>query len=202
MNRSAVVLAFLFFAVGFSSAQQSDLSLSAIGAFTGSVTGNGIQETATDSGGGLLSYRHFAHEHNGIEANYSYTKNSQRFTYVSGAPVTDVQTNVQELTAAYVFHVTRGSLQPYALAGGGLLTFSPTSSALQAALIPALGHSIRPVFLYGAGLDYRIRKSLAVRAGYRGLVCESPDFFGQQYALHTSKAMQIMEPTVGLVYRF
>lgn len=197
MKRSAVVLAFLLLAVGIVSAQQNDLSLSAFGAFTSSVTTKNIYENATDSVGGLLSYRHFAHEHNGIEVNYGLTENSQRLY-----PVTEVQTFVHEMTGAYIFHVTRGNLQPYALAGGGLLIFSPTAAALQAAYIPQLGHSMRPAFLYGAGIDYSVNKKLAVRVGYRGLLYESPDFFGQLYALHTSSMMHTMQPAVGVVYRF
>jgi opacity protein-like surface antigen len=52
------------------------------------------------------------------------------------------------------------------------------------------------------GVDYRLRKGLAVRAEYRSLVYESPDFFGGAVALHTSTAMQMREPSVGLTYRF
>lgn len=204
MKRSAVLLTaiFLLLAGGIASAQQSDISLSAIGVFTNSVTAKGLNESATKSGGALLSYRYFPHQHNGLEVNLSYSLNSQTFKDLSGKPVTRAQTNVYELTGAYVYHFTHGSLQPFALAGGGFLIFGPTSNTKYYTAEPSISRVTRPAFLYGAGLDYRLHKQLAVRAQIRGFIYEAPDFFGQSYALHTATAMRMVEPSLGVVYRF
>jgi opacity protein-like surface antigen len=203
MRRIAVLLTviFLILASGIASAQQTDVSVNAIGTFTNSVTGKGLDETATKSGGALISFRYFPHQHNGIEVNYAYTKNSQVYTSLSGAPVTSVQSSIHEFTGAYVYHLTRGSLQPFALAGAGLLSFSPTDSAIKAA-DPSISRQTKPVFLYGVGLDFRATKNMALRAQYRGFIYQAPDFYGDQYALHTGSAMQMGEGAVGLVYRF
>src|ERR1700680_5109926 len=123
MRRSAVLLTviFLILAGGIASAQQTDISANIFGAYTNHVTGKGLEETATKSGGGLLSFRFFPHQHNGVEVNYAYTKNSQRYTALSSASVIGVQAGIHELTGAYVYHLNRGPVQPFALAGGGLL---------------------------------------------------------------------------------
>ncbi len=203
MKRSAILLTvlFLLLAGGIASAQQSDLAVSVIGAFTDNVTGDGLHETATTSAGPLLSYRRFPGEHSGLEVNYAYTKNSHVYSTLAGSQLPGVQTNMHELSAAYVFHLTRGSFQPFALAGGGLLMFHPISNAIDAAH-PLISRQTRPTFVYGVGLDYRVRKHLALRAQMRGLVYEAPDFYGQQLKLHTSAAMRTTEPSIGLVYRF
>jgi opacity protein-like surface antigen len=203
MRRTAFLLTvtFLIVASGIASAQQTDIAASAIGTWTKNVTGKGLEETATKSGGALISFRHFAHQHNGIEANYSYTKNSQVITSVSGAPITRVQSSIHEFTGAYVFHLTEGSVQPFALAGGGFLAFSPTDSAIKAA-DPSISRQTKPAFLYAAGLDVTVAKKVAVRAQGRGFIYQAPDFYGNQYALHTGATMQMWEASIGLVRRF
>jgi opacity protein-like surface antigen len=203
MIRSAVLLTviFLILAGGIASAQQTDVSANVFGAYTNSVNGKGLHETATKSGGVLLSFRFFPHQHNGVEVNYAYTKNSQRYSDLSGFPVASVQSSIHELTGDYVFHVNRGPVQPFALAGAGFLLFSPTDSATKAA-DPSISRQIRPALLYGVGLDLRISREVAVRAQYRSLLYEAPDFYGNALAIHTGAAMQMAEPSVGLVYRF
>jgi opacity protein-like surface antigen len=203
MRRSAILLTLIFLVLtgGIASAQQTDISANVIGVYTNHVTGNGLAETATKSGGVLLSFRFFPHQHNGVEVNYAFTKNTQRYNDFSGAPVTEVQAGIHEFTGAYVFHVNRGPVQPFALAGAGLLIFSPTDSSVKAA-DPSISRQIKPAFLYGAGLDFRVTKQVAVRAQYRGFIYEAPDFYGEALAFHTGAAMQMGEPSIGVVYRF
>lgn len=204
MRRSAVLLTvlFLIFAGASAFAQQTDFAVSGIGVYTDHVTGKGVAETATTSAGVLVSFRHFSYHHNGVEVNYSYTKNSQRYRDASsGALLGDVQAGIHEATGAYVFHFTHGILQPFALAGGGFVVFNPTDYANNIAE-PSIDKRSRPVFLYGAGADVRVSKNVAVRAQYRALLYKAPDFFGNAVAIHTDAAMQMREPTIGLVYRF
>jgi opacity protein-like surface antigen len=81
------------------------------------------------------------------------------------------------------------------------VVFNPTSSATDSA-DPTVSRQYRPAFLYGAGVDVQVNKGMALRAQYRALVYEAPDFFGANVALHTSAAMQTAEPSIGIVYRF
>jgi opacity protein-like surface antigen len=202
MQRSVLLLTVLFLIlVGGTASAQTDVSVDLTAAIANKVNGNGLNETATKSIGGLVSFRHFSGHHSGFEVNYGYTKNSQKYTDQAGNSVAVVQAGNHELTGAYVFRATRGSFQPFALAGGGALVFNPTQSALDTA-DPSVSRQKRPVFLYGVGADIRVSEGLAVRAQYRGLIYEAPDFFGARVAVHTSTAMQTAEPSIGIVYRF
>jgi opacity protein-like surface antigen len=203
MQRSALLftLFFLVLVSGIASAQ-TDISANVTGVITKEVDGKGVQETATKSLGVLVSFRHFNGSHSGVEVNYGYTKNSQKYAdQATGNLLASIQTSIHEVTGAYVFRLNRGMFQPYALAGAGLLMFSPTSSAIDAA-DPSISGQKRPTFLYGAGADVQVSKGMSVRAQYRGLICEAPDFFGNRVAIHTSRAMQTAAPSIGIVYKF
>lgn len=203
MKRSALLLAFvlLIFASGIALAQHSDVAVSGTGVFTNRITGSGLAQTATASGGFLISYRHIAH-HGGIEVSYGYTQNSQRYGGLFGSATSfvPIQTGMNEVTADYVYRASFGRIKPFALAGGGLIIFDPTSAGVNAAPVP-ISHQTRVAFLYGAGIDVGIVKFLALRAQYRGLFYEAPDF-GASPTLHTGSAMHSQEPAIGLVFRF
>ena len=101
MKRSALLFAFvlLIFATGIASAQRSDVTISGTGVLTNRVTGSGLAQTATTSGGFLLSYRHFVH-HGGIEVSYGYTQNTQRYGGLFGyaTAFVPVQTGISGIT--------------------------------------------------------------------------------------------------------
>jgi len=202
MKRSVLLLtvAFLISVGGIASAQ-TDISASVNDNFAPSASGKGLDEKVTKSAGFLFSYRHFSNSHSGVEVNYGFTKNSHILTNQSGVNLSDVQANVHELSVDYVFHATIGPIQPFLLAGGGLLMFHPISNAKDQA-DPYISSKKRPAFLYGAGVDVRMTKKLSLRGQYRALVYEAPDYYGDQYALHTSAAIQAIEPSVGIVYKF
>src|SRR5580658_703431 len=63
----------------------NEVSVQAFGSFVKSTTDNGIENKATDSGGVLGSYRHFFNAHNGVEADYGYSLNTQNYTSAAGA---------------------------------------------------------------------------------------------------------------------
>ena len=54
--------------------------------------------------------------------------------------------------------------------------------------------------VYGAGVNYSLRRGIALRAEYRGLVYGAPDFgFG---LLSTGSVTHTAVPSVGLMFRF
>jgi opacity protein-like surface antigen len=203
MKRSAILLSAIFFlfSAGSALAQQADISLSAIGAFTDHVSGDGVHEWATTSGGGLLSFRHFSQQTGpGLEVNYGYTKNSQIYVD-SSYTKTSVQASIHEFSGAYVYRFKTAFVQPFLRAGGGLLIFSPTSSASDNAE-PTISRKWQPAFMFGGGADLPLSRHLGLRAQYRGFVYKAPDFFGQQYMRHTGSAMVMSEPAMGVVLHF
>jgi len=56
------------------------------------------------------------------------------------------------------------------------------------------------VFVYGAGVNYAIRKRISLRAAYRGLVYGTPDFGFR--ALSTNSVTHTAVPSVGVTFRF
>src|ERR1700680_4641746 len=72
----------------FSQSEESgrnEVSVQAFGSFVKSTNNNGIQNSATNSGGVLGSYRYFFGVHNGVEMNYGYGLNTQNFVSSRGA---------------------------------------------------------------------------------------------------------------------
>src|SRR4051812_38927301 len=65
-------------------AARSDVSAQFIGTFVHSSNQNGVQESASDSGGVLASYRFFFSKHHGVEANYSWSRSTATYA-VAGA---------------------------------------------------------------------------------------------------------------------
>src|SRR6266478_4221497 len=80
---------------------KNEVSVQAFGSFVKSTTNNGVENTATNSGGVLGSYRYFFNAYNGVEANYGYSLNTQKYGSTNGA--LGVKSYSHEISAAYVF---------------------------------------------------------------------------------------------------
>ena len=58
---------------------KSEASVQALGSFVKQTTENGVDQGATDSAGVLATYRYYFSRHHGVEANYSWTSNTQTY---------------------------------------------------------------------------------------------------------------------------
>ena len=58
-------------------AGRQEVTVQALGSFVKTTTQNGIDNTATNSGGVLGSYRFFFSTHHGVEGSYGYARNTQ-----------------------------------------------------------------------------------------------------------------------------
>jgi len=194
-NKGVVALVFGGLALGLpvfgqSEEYKSDVTVQALGSFVKDTTDNGVTHSASNSGGVLGTYRYYFGRHNGVEFNYGYTLNSQR--YALNGDVASTKAYSHEATAAYVFRVPLRRVTPFALAGTGSLIFDPkdfTGDALA-----------RPVFVYGGGADFDLGSHWFLRAQYRGLVYNSPTLGASTVAaeLLTHRA----EPSAGFGFRF
>src|SRR6267154_5158645 len=63
---------------------KSEASVQAFGSFLKSTVNNGVQQTATDSGGVLASYRFFFNKNHGVEVNYGHSLSTQSYGLSSG----------------------------------------------------------------------------------------------------------------------
>src|SRR5438270_5389438 len=65
-------------------AGRSEASVQAFGSFVKTTTENGVQQSATNSGGVLASYRFFFSNNHGVEVNYGYSLNTQSYGLAAG----------------------------------------------------------------------------------------------------------------------
>jgi opacity protein-like surface antigen len=172
--------------------EKNEVSVLAFGSFVKSTTTNGIENKATNSGGVLGSYRYFFNAHNGVEANYGYSLNTQ--IYGSTSALLGVKSYSHEVSAAYVFRVPMRKFTPFVLAGAGGLIFDPKDFV-------GANSQVRAAFVYGGGADFNISHRVFVRAEYRGLVYNSPtyDLTGLSGA---DRITHRAEPSLGFGFRF
>ena len=171
---------------------RQDVAVQAFGTFVTTTTHNGIDNTATNSGGVLASYRFFFSEHHGIEANYGYALNTQ--SYGVGAQTLGVKTNSHEVSGAYVFRMPFRKVTPFALAGAGALVFNPKD-------LTGATTQTRAAFVYGAGADFNLTHRIFMRAEYRGFVYSSPTYDLPALA-GLNRVTHRAEPSIGFGYRF
>jgi opacity protein-like surface antigen len=171
-------------------AGKSEVAVQALGSFEKSVIDNGVQHTATNSGGVLATYRYYFSRNHGVEFNYGYALNTQR--YEQAGLVGDTKAFSHEATAAYVVRLPFKRVTPFALAGAGGLVFDPKDSAGSVLA--------RPVFVYGAGADIDLGSRVFFRAQYRGLVYNSPQF--ELSPITAEILSHRAEPSAGFGVRF
>jgi hypothetical protein len=202
-KRAGMVVAawFLFTAVGLAQEDgRFDVSLSGAAVISKQSAGHGVVLNPTNSGTPLLTIRYRFNPRHSIVANYSGTHDSQIYTL--GAHVYRVQSTVTELSAAYVFNpIQIGKFEPFLMAGAGSLSFNPNETFIDTFQVPiASVKQTELMYLYGAGVDYRVRPHIAVRLQYRGLVYKEPNF--KNPTLFTGVLGLMAEPTIGIVFRF
>jgi opacity protein-like surface antigen len=172
--------------------EKNEVSVQAFGSFVKSTTENGIENTATNSGGVLGSYRYFFNAHNGVEADYGYSLNTQ--TYGSASGVLGVKSYSHEISAAYVFRMPMRTFTPFVLAGAGGLIFDPKDFV-------GASSQARAAFIYGGGADFNLSRHVYVRAEYRGFVYNSPTY-GLTALDGADRVTHRAEPSLGFGYRF
>ena len=172
--------------------ERQNAAVQAFGSFVTTTTHNGTDNSATNSGGVLGSYRFFFSKHHGVEAAYGYSRNTQNYT--SAADVLGVKTNSHEISGAYVFRMPFRRVTPFALAGVSALVFDPRDFA-------GASRQTRAAFVYGAGADFNLTHHLFMRAEYRGFVYNSPTYDLPGLA-GLDRATHRAEPSVGFGYRF
>jgi len=167
---------------------KSEASVQALGSFVKQTTQDGIDQSATNSAGVLATYRYYFSRHHGVEANYSWTSNTQTYTGFRG------DTNSHEISAAYVFRMPMKHWSPFVIAGAGALIFDPQNLA-------GANTQTRAAFVYGAGADVNLTNHLFLRGEYRGFVYSSPTYDlaglnGLDRVTHRA------EPSIGFGWRF
>lgn len=193
------ILALLLAPAATAQESRSEISVQGTGFFTQSASGNGSAYSTTETAGVLGTYRYHLNHWVSAEGAYGYDSNSQKYLLSSSG--FRIQSGIHQVTGSLVFNLpSRASsrVSPYFLTGGGALMFEPTGNQFNT--ISGAQGQTKGVFVYGAGVNYAIRKRVSLRLEYRGLVYGTPDFgFG---GLNTNSITHTAVPSVGLTYRF
>jgi hypothetical protein len=104
-----------------------------------------------------------------------------------------VKANAHEVTADWVVSVKLVNFRPFALAGAGLVFDVPSAGQTSTST------ATKPVFVYGAGLDWGLLPHIGLRLQFRGNLYKAPDLT----KLYTSSGtfMQTAEPMIGVYFR-
>ena len=198
MKKTLLLFLLLPFMAVASHAQESrqDISISATGVFPPFITGNDVQQTGTKGLGGLVGYRFMLTPRSGLEVNYQYAQNAQK--YYTSFNNLRVHERMQEFSGAYVLNQTFKSWNPFLEAGPAAFMFSALDDA-STTIIDAKNQTILGA-MYGGGVAYEISPSFDIRAEYRGLLMKTPNF-GQD-PQKTGRFYNVSNPTIGIAYHF
>ena len=198
MRKMLLLFLLLPFMAVASQAQESrqDVSFSVGGIFPPFITGNDVQQTGTYGLSGLVSYRYMLTPRSGLELNYQYTQNAQKY-YTSFNNIS-VHDRMQEISGAYVLNQTFKNWNPFLEAGPAAFLFTPLDDATTKTL-DAKGQTILGA-MYGGGVAYELSPSFDIRAEYRGLLMKTPNFgLGPQ---KTGRFYNVYNPVIGIAYHF
>ncbi len=171
---------------------KNEASVQAFGSFVNTTRSNGVDQSATNTGGVLASYRFFFTQNQGVELNYGYALNTESYGLESG-PI-GLKTYSHEVSGDYVLRFPQRHWSPFLLAGVGGLVFDPKDFVGASA-------QARAAFVYGGGADFNLSKHVFMRAEYRGFLYSSPTYdFPRLSGL--DRISHRAEPSVGFGYRF
>ncbi|HWR16073.1 MAG TPA: porin family protein [Terriglobales bacterium] len=188
----AVTVVFLVCMASWAQETRHEVTVQGSGFFTKETSDLGITNKPTYSGGFLAGYRFNINQWLGVEGDYDYFSNSQKYINSTGTAL--VRTNVHAATGAAVVKIpTSSSLTPYFLAGGGAIIFDPRDTNL-------VETQSRGTFVYGGGVDLALTKRFTVRGQYRGFLYKTPDFEVSDF--RTDKFTHTAVPSAGLVFTF
>jgi opacity protein-like surface antigen len=185
---------------------QTDVALSAFGAFSGTTNGNGTAQSPSNAAGGLIELRHITNPLIGYEASYSFNRANEVYRPTTIAcpvgtvpPCTTpepaaVSADAHEITGDWVVSLKIANVRPFALAGLGVLLDEPAGNQSDTT------SSTQALYVYGGGLDWGLIPHLGLRLQYRGNLYKAPDL--TRLYTSTDAFRHTAEPMVGAFFRF
>jgi opacity protein-like surface antigen len=170
------------------------------------------QQGTAPSAGTLGTFRQTFSPWLGYSVNLGYSRVSEQYRNPGSIDTnldnTNIGSNVYETSVTYIAHTQANKrISLFGDIGPGLLTFLPYSLVSD----PNIGYpyqfvardlsvQVRPTGVFGSGIDVLLCHHLTLRAEYRGLVYNNPDF---RTGDALSKRITLTsEPTISLVYHF
>lgn len=212
-----------FAVASLAASAQTSIALSGYGAFSGTTTANGTEQSPANQAGGIFELRHISNPIFGFEGTYSFNRANQTYTneptacpaFGCSISTETVRSNAHEITAGWTPSVHIANFRPFGVLGVGLLLDVPDNS--QATVVTTLPNeppcptsgctttttsstktSYKPVYVYGAGLDWGLIPHFGLRLQYRGNLYSAPNvtslFSSTNTFTHTA------EPMIGIYF--
>lgn len=161
---------------------------------TRKTTVNGVKYEPTTAGAYEVSYRYRLFRHLSLQADYDLFQNTQK--YLTGTNLTTIGSKVHVATGSAV--ITFGNplskrFESFITMGGGAMIYVPRNDS-------GLASQTVNQFAIGGGDDFLLTHRLRIRAEVKGLTYKAPDF--GYSSLHTTKYVNTVVPTLGIVYSF
>jgi opacity protein-like surface antigen len=175
---------------------RSQITIQGSGVFTRKTNDSGVTYKPTSSGGIVAGYRFNITRWLGVEADYDYFKNTQKYLAAGNSTLLAEKVGVHAMTGAAVINIPNPltkRLRSYVLAGGGVLLYKQRDTDF-------IDSQTKGAIVFGGGMDIPITKHILIRGQARTFMYKAPDFkFG---ALRTDKYTQTLIPSFGLVFTF
>jgi len=206
-------------AIAATASAQTSVAASVYGAFSGTTTGNGTRQSPANQAGGIVELRHIANPILGFEATYSFNRADETYRTdlgatscpVNGCLITteSIHANAHEITGDWTPSVHIANFRPFGILGVGLLldvpsgtptlTFTGTTNALPGdATTGNISTTAKPVYVYGAGLEWGLLPHIGLRFQYRGNLYKAPDL--SSLYTSTNAFTHTAEPMIGLYF--
>ncbi|MEZ2346429.1 outer membrane protein [Terriglobus sp. RCC_193] len=175
-------------------AARQQIAVSVGGSITRKITSNGLTYDPTSAGLAEGSYRFNFNHWLGVEADYDYFRNSQKF--LTSTSTFRLKSDVHTLTGGAVINLpnplTR-RFNSFLYVGGGEMFFvQPNATSFES--------QMAPVIAFGGGIDVPMSRHLALRLQGKNYLYKAPAFGSGSPKL--DKYAQTLVPTAGVVFNF
>ena len=149
----------------------------------------------------MLELRHIHNSFVGYEMAFSFNPADQAYAPKAGAcalvcqnPPTKITGSASEISLDYVVSNKMGNLRPFAVGGLGFFIAIPGATPF------GNNTAVRPVYVFGGGMDYSFGSHLGVRVQVRDNMYNAPNTSSIYPA--TGVFTYSLEPMGGVYYRF
>ena len=184
-------------ATGFAQESRQDASISYLGTYQPTITGNAVTQTNDWAKGVLLSYRFMLTPSSAIEGNYSYSQFNMTYSapFIAG---NTFHTVLQEGSVAYVRSLVYKKFNPFGEVGAAVLLFNPVDDT--GTNTNAGSRTKATGLLLGGGIAYELSPSWDLRVQYRAIVLKSIDLAPPNF--NTNRWYVMEQPAIGFAYHF
>lgn len=175
-------------------AARQQVAVSVGGSITKKVSDDGLTYDPTSAGLAEGSYRFYFKRWLGVEADYDYFHNSQK--YLTPTSTFRLKSDVHTLTGGAVLNLPNPltkRIQSFLFVGGGAMFFvQPNATSFESQWVPMIA--------FGGGVDVPFSRHVALRLQGKNYLYKAPDFGAGAPKL--DKYAQTLVPTAGVVFSF